>query len=348
MFEKPYLNLLVPGLLGPLPSDTDSSALDIDSEMLEHFVSFAKAESSPTSSWVERLIGYFGLARESAPIGAISYYADYGHAPKQACFRCDPIHQQLDLNQAILFDGRNIEITQQEADALVVAFNAHFKDRGFLLSHKSAARWYLQLEQAPALDVPNIDTVVGKNVAAFLPRGEKNAFWAEILTEVQMLFHEHEVNKQRESTGLPAINGVWIFGGGDLPEFDKDRPPIHYTHVYSDHILCRGLCQYLNIEPEPLPAGSGALLEHTDHDGVFICDGMILDALISGGVKAWQEAVMEFEQDWMVLLWNQLQSSKWSEVIIDPGFGKRYSITPGQSRRFWRRRRDLNTFMNTL
>ena len=52
----------------------------------------------------------------------------------------------------------------------------------------------------------------GRNVDAYLPRGEPSRRWRKILNEVQMTWFESTVNRARDARGAPALNMLWLDG----------------------------------------------------------------------------------------------------------------------------------------
>jgi hypothetical protein len=56
------------------------------------------------------------------------------------------------------------------------------------------------------------------------------------LNEVQMFLHCHRANARREAAGLPAVNSLWLWGGGSLPGALAPR----YSAVFTGNPLAIG------------------------------------------------------------------------------------------------------------
>jgi hypothetical protein len=70
----------------------------------------------------------------------------------------------------------------------------------------------------------------------FLPAGEDTAMHRNLLSEIEMALHEHEVNLMREANGQLAVNSLWLWGGGTAPEqITRAQPPL-----FSDDALLTG------------------------------------------------------------------------------------------------------------
>ena len=183
---------------------------------------------------------------------------DPGTGKEPDVLHADPVHLRPDRDRLVLFAGPDLAPDRAEADALVNLFNQHLGEEGLRLEAPTPARWYLLTERPPELVTQPLAAVLGRPIAGQLPRGTEARRWARLLNEVQMLFHHSEVNQRREAAGIPTLNGLWLWGGGwSLP------PPsgqVGYARVFSADPLARGLALARGIPTSPLPADLGAVL----------------------------------------------------------------------------------------
>lgn len=102
------------------------------------------------------------------------------------------------------------------ADALsiITSLNQHFSAHGYHFYLQDDA-WFLGLDTNPKITTTPIEKVMNKDVAPYLPQGEGSLAWASLQNEIQMLLFSHPVNELRDSQGLPVINSVWCYGGGE-------------------------------------------------------------------------------------------------------------------------------------
>ncbi len=56
--------------------------------------------------------------------------------------------------------------------------------------------------------------VQGKDMGDWWPTETHWKAWRRLLNEIQMCWHEHPVNIERQEAGEPEINGLWLYGGG--------------------------------------------------------------------------------------------------------------------------------------
>ena len=70
----------------------------------------------------------------------------------------------------------------------------------------------------------------------FLPTGKDTGTHRNLVSEIEMALHEHEVNLAREAEGELPINSLWLWGGGTAPEkIKRVQPPL-----FSDDALLSG------------------------------------------------------------------------------------------------------------
>jgi hypothetical protein len=94
--------------------------------------------------------------------------------------------------------------------------------------------------------------------------------WRQCLTEAQMLLHTHEVNQQREDSGLMSINSLWLHGSGDLSDINKKAHSI--SSICSDQMMLKGLADFSQCDHFEMPVSVDIYLntlstcvQSTDH-----------------------------------------------------------------------------------
>ncbi len=326
------IDLLIPGLFGPVPVvPGDLPRLPA----LERALARSDVSPSATPDPIEALLARFGIGAPAAgdlPSAPLARLGDAPDAdPKGFWLHADPVHLRADRDQLLLFDSRHLAVTQAEADALVGLFNAHFADVGLRLEAPVPGRWYLQAETPPDIGTRPLHLAVGCNLDQLLPAGPDARRWAQVLNEAQMLFHGAEVNHQREAEGRPAINGVWIWGGGRLPPL-----PLRcdFAGVCADHPLARGLARAAGLPTHPL-AHLDTLQPPANGDLLVLWDdlwGAVLDA----EPGAWIEGLGRLDRalaDWLAAL----RRGRIPRLSLDPCADQRFTLTRSGLRRFWRR-----------
>lgn len=130
---------------------------------------------------------------------------------------------------------------------LLPALQPLFVGYGFVLDAPVPSRWYLRLPPGttlPAFAEPH--EVLGDDLFAHLPEGDAGRRWRALLTEAQVVLHQHEWNQQRVADGKRAINSLWFWGGGELPE----RVTTAHAQVRSRDALLQALAKAAGLQAD--------------------------------------------------------------------------------------------------
>ena len=331
---------MIPGLCG---SGVDAAFLNTLTERfpaLERLLSRSQRDQRAAGSFDASLFRYFDLhcpAGAALPIAALTCLVDIEEPQAGYIMRADPVHLRADQSTLRLFDSRSFSITQDEADQLVVAFNELYADRGWQLTAPCPQRWYLYLPEVPLIKTVSPLQSAGQSIDPHLPQGRDTAVWHALMNEVQMLFHQHPLNAQREASGEPTINSLWFWGEGRLPEA-VHRPDMR---VATDHPLAMGLAHFTQTPRRDLPASLEELLATVEQSLTLVVLDELEAAVHYADIEAWLAALKRLEQHWFAPLLAALADGRVASLEIDPCSGKSYLTTPRQQRYFWKRIRPL-------
>lgn len=193
----------------------------------------------------EQLSRHFQLIPDHWPIAALTRQLDAGDAAQSSWLRADPAHVAPDMGGArMLSHGEALALTAEDTAQLLPALRPLFGDAGFALDAPKPSRWYLRLpreSQLPAFAAP--DQVLGEDLFAHLPEGDLGRRWRALLTETQVVLHNHPWNAMRASLGKPAVNSLWFWGAGALPDFART----HYKQVKGNETLLRALADAAGV-----------------------------------------------------------------------------------------------------
>ena len=327
--------MLIPGLCGPDSDPPVSDYLTPRPAARERLLSRSQAGSPGRAGLEASLCHWFGMDSPEPPVAALTYRFDSGESTAGYLLRADPVHLHADQSVLRLFDASTFGIRQQEADELVDTFNRFFAGQGLRLQAPCPQRWYLALEQPAEISTTPVLSVGGQDIDACLPQGADAADWHRVLNEVQMLFHEHPVNVQRDQRGEPAINSLWFWGGGMSPASLAGD----VSRIATDNVLGRGLAEFSATPRVDVPTGIDELLPLAT-DGVTL---LVHDALAAatqyGDVDRWLEGLRELEACWWVPLLDAMKQGKLDSLEIDPCRGTRFRLTRRRLQYFWKRDR---------
>ena len=300
-----HCELLVPGLL----------ASGMRGESLELLVARGrKTKAAPRrlERWLQQA---FGLEGRLAA-GALSL-AGAGGAPGDAVWaRADPVHMQVMRDRVVLAPAGAFPLAREDADALCDAVNRHFAGRVELRA-LDASRWCARLDG-------EID--VGDEPPGEMAGREATQRAGDVLlTEIQMLLHEHPVNVAREERGEPAVNSLWLWGAGRLPARAHGR----WSSVTSEDPLALGLARNAGAAARALPAGAAQWLSPGEGRHLVVLDG----------------ADPTLERDWFAPLAAALRAERIGMLSLHvPDAGLSFETVRGDLRRFWRRPKALENY----
>lgn len=155
-----------------------------------------------------------------------------------------------------------------ERESLTPMLVDHLRSTGFELHDGFNGEWLLSSE-APL----QVQTVTPEFAAAnpsedILPRGRDAGGLRRLMTELQMLLHEHPVNTQRQLRGLPALNAIWVHGEGMLTEPSEKSLPA----ARGDDVYLRGIYRLHNQSIEVRPTDAVTLLKQISGPTVAVID----------------------------------------------------------------------------
>lgn len=234
--------------------------------------------------------------------------ADADDVHRHAWLRVDPAHLRADINGVVLLGtGEALGLDADDAAAFLPALKPLFGDAGFTIDAPHPARWYLRLPQEaklPAFASPEV--ALGDDVFGHAPEGPEARRWHALMSEAQVLLHNHPRNAQRMEAGRVAVNALWPWGGGVLP----DHATVAFPKLHSDDVLLHGLAKLANIEAmsatPPVP-----------EDALF--------DLRRGDVASLQP------------MCDALHRGELRELVLDFADGTQFALRRAQRWRFWRR-----------
>jgi hypothetical protein len=112
---------------------------------------------------------------------------------------------------------------------------------------------YLQATRPMRAQTVDPARVLGGDVHDALPSGPDAAPLKRMMTELQMWLYEHPINTRRQGRGALPVNGLWIWGGGELPA-SIETSALDVPALMSADAFATGLWRLIDAEPQPLPA----------------------------------------------------------------------------------------------
>ncbi len=325
-----HLTLLVPELIWPEPGDSFTLG-KLAAPGLEWLLAHARLERHRRLPFETALGKLFGF--DNAPFGALRLLGEDRQAARAGHWLCaDPVHLRFHQERIILADASAFDIEISEAQALAAALNSEFADLGeFHVAHPQ--RWYLRLKVALEHRSQPLSAVAGRRVDGEL--GSSALPLTRRLNEIQMFMHGHPINQQREAAGKPAVNSLWLWGGGELDQNLRSPPG---SALLSDHPLAAGLAETAAIRLLTPPANLDALLACGEKAPLLVLD-QLLPAVLGENSEHWRSDFARMDNDWFIPLKNALGRRIDRINLIAPCvYGElHYTLTAGERWKFWKR-----------
>lgn len=266
------------------------------------------------------------------PVAAATRQRDAGDALGAAWLRADPAYVRPDINGArLLAHGPALSLTAEDVEAFLPVLRPLFGDAGFLIDAPVPSRWYLRMPAGAKLPtfVPP-EVALGDDVFDHLPganaeEGGEGRRWRALLSEAQVVLHNHPRNAERAGAGLAPVNSLWFWGAGTLPGTVRSQ----FLHVASDDDALAAMALLAGARISTLPPAWPSQHPSPLHSGD---EGMpiLFDLRHVRDLAA-------LEQDWLAPLHADLNAGYLDRATLDFADDQAFVLAPGQRWRFWRR-----------
>ncbi len=323
--ERASVEIIVPGLFGPLPGVAPEQRFPFLDTLLGRARRLAAPLQTDTVRTLLDLCGRPVPADAEPPTGALAALGRELPAELRAWACADPVHLRADRDRLLLFDQTHFELDDSDCDAFRDAFNAHFADRDIRLHIAARRHWFVSLPEPPRVRTATLEEVSGRAITSFMPRGADASWLRALLNEIQMLFHDLDVNRRRAERGRLPVSGLWLHGFGLLPDASELCFPA--SRVIGDNAVLRGIAALLEHDHETVqrdPLRAGDLIVWDD----------ILPAVLEADPDAWVKAVERFSR------WLEPQvgtAPRKQRFVIRSADGQAHECTPAMRKHFWKR-----------
>lgn len=208
-------------------------------------------ETAAHLAWLWQQFGGSG-APVTAPYAL--HALDESAGDDRQCWHVDPIRFEF-ARDHLLVAPLPEPLAEEEAEPLAAHLRAALAEVPPPASsglHRHGDHWLLTLAQPWSLRATPLDGALGQSAHEHWPVGADAALWRRLLNDVQMRWHAEPANDARERRGTPAVNGLWLHGGGHWAPLPR-RP---FATVASDDPVLRGWALASGL-PRPALRGDG-------------------------------------------------------------------------------------------
>lgn len=259
---------------------------------------------------------HFSLIPDHWPLASLTRRVDAEDAAGACWLRADPAHVRAGINGATLLAcGDGVGLTPEETAALLQPLRPLFGDTGFLIDAPRPGHWYLRLPREaklPRFTEPS--EALGTDVFEHLPEGDVGRRWRSLLSEAEVVLHNHPLNARRAGEGRLAVNSLWFWGGGVLPDHASARR----ARLQSDDEVM-GALGHGSAAVESLPGQYG----HAEDD-------LLVD------LRALRD-LAQIDRDWLQPALQDVASGRLEGLELDLADGHIIGFERRQRWRVWRR-----------
>ena len=232
------------------------------------------------------------------------------------CWHATAVHVAATTDRLQLLPVGLIE--PDEEDALADLLGRELTSADYRFEALPGGHWFLRAAADFAAVTTPVEGAFSADMRDTLPAGRDAAMIRRLMTEAQMLLHEHPINAIRAAAGRLPVNGIWCWGGGSFP---APRGPSEAFLCGEDPFL-HGLAR---LHGQSGGAASPALLEDLEARTVMV----VQVASLAG-----------FAEEWLAPLPSALRAGRVGCVTL--GLESRWvRITARDLRKFWKRSRSV-------
>lgn len=321
------VSCILPGLVWPGSVGTSLQNLELPG--LAAILGRSRLEKLPAEPYAAWLSRQFGA--ENLPWGPLRCAGEDLPGEANANTLCaDPVSLAFARDALILKGPRELALQPDEISALIATLNTELADTGSFLA-ASPERWYLQPTQPAGVRFQPLADVLGRPVALFQPEGDDAARWARLANEIQILLHNHPVNRAREEHGQPLVNALWFWGEGSATS--ALRAPA--DTLIGDDPMLRGLAKTCQTPWLSRTAAGKGVGGHS-----WWLNTELQQAALAGDFMAWLAALQRLDAELLQPLWHAWRSGQLAELqLIAPSDKTLLQALLGKPHRlaFWRK-----------
>ena len=319
-------------LLSQLPAPSLAMLLGrANGKMNRHSDPYAR--SLPHEQWLGNRYGMNHVEESSPPLAA-DYMSSLRLKPASGTwFILQPAHLHVARDHLILTDQRQLILDEIESRALFDVAQPLFEESGLPLLYGDSHHWFMRADEWADLRTATPDAASGHNIDIWLPKGPQERAWRRLHNEVQMTWHMHEVNAEREARRANPVNALWLWGGASVSQAPTLSRPTCFSLPEARHTFAPAYGQTLP------PGGMDELLASPPSSAIVVLDKLIEPALVEDWSE-WLDRYRQLEESSFAPLLAGLKAGKIdgvSLIVTDSTNLSEFAVNRNALRKFWTR-----------
>ncbi len=283
--------------------------------LLERLLARADATAA-IADW--RGDAYSLIAADAGPIpapGAAALFGALEPVEGVSAYLAAPVHYAATMTGVRLAPDGILRLDAAQASTLAQDFNRVFGGGEQRLVATRIGALVCVFGSKVSAETHDPRDAAGADIGAFQATGDDAHRLRRLISEIEMWLFEHAVNRARAAAGLPAISGLWLWGGGAV----LARPPRLTGWAAGDDVV---FGPWLAGE-QRAPGGS----PRAPNSGVVALEAV-------PGTAEWGEA----EERWLIPAIADLRAGRLQSIVLSAAH-RCYTIEAGFKWRVWRRAR---------
>jgi hypothetical protein len=227
--------------------------------------------------WQIALLDALGIDDHAPyPSAAVTRTGDIAEPARDFWLHLQPMHfvAGLDRLTAVVLHG-SARVARAELAELEPTIAAHLRAAGMQLATTSHGNWLVHSGRVLDLQTATPETAAATPLEQAMPRGRDSPELRRLMTELQMLLHEHPVNVERVRRGVPEINAAWFHGAGEIRGLQRYALP----QAFGDDLYLRGIYRLHDADVTSTPPDAQALLARLRSRAVAVVAADDVDVL---------------------------------------------------------------------
>lgn len=340
-----HLDILIPFALPPPELATDL-VRELKAPSLALLISRSKAtaiecdeqmrELLPHEAWLSRQLG---LAH--APSSDISNSPHIAIAAMQSLgverdegywFVLNPVHIHIARDHLVLTDQRQLNLSEEQSRGLFNIAQPLFEESGKSLVYGNSSNWFMRADDWSELRTCTPDAACGHNIDLWMPKGKNEREWRKLQNEVQMHWHGHAINEERESRGMKPVNSIWLWGGASAA-MHGIRPQHDACFIAGGWKDTFGVLNGTRIHPQ----SASKVIDASGKRGLLCLDTLI-EPVLAHDWSNWLQHMQQYDTEWFAPLHAALKSGKIGTISIIASRHATmviYNVSRHSLRKFW-------------
>ena len=227
--------------------------------------------------WQVALLDALGVHDYAAhPSAAVTRSGDASERARDFWLHLQPMHFMAGLDRltAVMLNGAS-SVARAELAELEPTIGAHLRAAGMELVTTSQGGWLVHSARTLDLQTSTPETATASPLEQAMPHGRDAPALRRLMTELQMLLHEHPVNVERQRRAVPEINAVWFHGSGEIRDLQHYALP----QAFGDDLYLRGIYRLNDSDVTSAPPDARALLARLGSRAVAVVAADDVDVL---------------------------------------------------------------------